>query len=220
MNARYIHDRGQLPPYNHIFSEGEQGPLYYVLVAPFARKCDLPPGLQRADANGRVISPCPPRVFQNCTQDFARYWPVRTVRLLTAVFSVFTVLFIFLAGREMTGKEQTGLLAAGMAAFLPEFTFRGMNVSNDALLALASAACTYGILRLLRRGFSWPTVWLTSVAAALAILAKLNGIVVAAVLGGVLLLSPAPWRLRLKRLAVLGGALLIVAPWLIRNQLL
>jgi len=68
-------------------------------------------------------------------------------------------------------------------AFLPEFTFRGMSVSNDAMVTAAAAAGTYGIVRLVRRGFTWPVAWATALAAVLAFLSKLNGMPIAMVLG-------------------------------------
>jgi hypothetical protein len=138
--------------------------------------------------------------------------------MLTALLSVLTVLFVYLAGKEATGNSWTGLLAGGLSAFLPGFTFRGMNVSNDAMVALASAAATYGIVRILRRGFTWRVAWFTAFAAALAFLAKVNGIAVGTVLAAVLLLIPAPWLARCKRVMALVAAFLISVPWLIYNQ--
>ena len=221
MNARYLHDRWRLPPYNKWFAEGGQAPLYYLLVAPLAVKSDFPPrDVQQVDPQGRVESSCPPRLYQNCTKDLARFWPIRTVRLLTVLFSVLAVWFAFLAAAEATGSIWTGLLAGGLMAFLPEFTFRGMNVSNDAMVALTSAAGTYGIVRLLRRGFAWPAAWAAALAAALAFLSKLNGLAIAIVLAAVIVLMSAPWRVRLQRLAVVPAAFVIALPWLIHNQIL
>jgi Dolichyl-phosphate-mannose-protein mannosyltransferase len=220
MNARYIHDRWRLPPYNKWFAEGGQAPLYYLLVAPFAAKSDFPSDARDVDPQGRIESYCPPRFYQNCIRDFARFWPIRTVRLLTVLFSVLAVWFAFLAAAEVTGSIWTGLLAGGLMAFLPEFTFRGMNVSNDAMVALTSAAGTYGIVRLLRRGFAWPAAWAAALAAALAFLSKLNGLAIAIVLAAVIVLMSAPWRVRLQRLAVVPAAFVIALPWLIHNQVL
>ena len=219
MNARYIHDRWGLPPYNKWFTEGGQAPLYYILVAPFAVKSEFPSSARGLDPEGRIEFACWPRFYQNCTKDFARFWPIRTVRLLTVLFSVLAVWFAFLAAAEVTGSIWTGLLAGGLMAFLPEFTFRGMNVSNDAMVALTSAAGTYGIVRLLRRGFAWPAAWATALAAAVGFLSKLNGLAIAIVLAAVIVLIGAPWRDRLKRLAVVPAAFVIAVPWLIHNQL-
>ena len=219
MNARYIHDRWRLPPYNKWFTEGGQAPLYYILVAPFAVKSEFPSSARGLDPEGRIEFACWPRFYQNCTKDFARFWPIRTVRLLTVLFSVLAVWFAFLAAAEVTGSIWTGLLAGGLMAFLPEFTFRGMNVSNDAMVALTSAAGTYGIVRLLRRGFAWPAAWATALAAAVGFLSKLNGLAIAIVLAAVIVLISAPWRDRLKRLAVVPAAFVIAVPWLIHNQL-
>jgi Dolichyl-phosphate-mannose-protein mannosyltransferase len=140
--------------------------------------------------------------------------------LITAFLSLLTVCFTFLAAFEASGSYWTGLLAGGLLAFLPEFAFRGMNISNDAMVAFLAAAGTYGIVRLLRRGFSWQVAVATALCAALALLAKVNGIAIGIVLGGLILALPAPWPVRLKRAALVPAAFLIAIPWAVHNMLL
>src|ERR1017187_5354151 len=59
----------------------------------------------------------------------------------------------------------------------------------------------------------------TALAAAVGFLSKLNGLAIAIVLTAVIVLIGAPWRDRLKRLAVVPAAFVIAVPWLIHNQL-
>jgi 4-amino-4-deoxy-L-arabinose transferase-like glycosyltransferase len=126
-----------------------------------------------------------------------------------------------LAAREVTGRDSTALLAAGFAAFLPQFTFRGMNVSNDVLVAAMSAWFLYLIVRLVTRGFTWRIGVLATVALAGAFLSKINAICLAPVLVLAIVSEPEPWRERVRHLAVVAGlAILFVLPWCYRNVVL
>jgi 4-amino-4-deoxy-L-arabinose transferase-like glycosyltransferase len=125
-----------------------------------------------------------------------------------------------MAGVEATGDETTGMLVGGIVAFLPQFTFRGMNVSNDSLVTMTCAAVTYLVVRLIKRGFTWPLGIIAAIVTALAFLSKISAIFLPIPLSLAILSTQDTWRLRLGRLSVLGIAFLIVAPWLIRNQIL
>jgi 4-amino-4-deoxy-L-arabinose transferase-like glycosyltransferase len=125
-----------------------------------------------------------------------------------------------LAAREVTGRDSTALLAAGFAAFLPQFTFRGMNVSSDVLVAAMGAWFLYLVLRIVTRGFTWRIGLLAAVALAGAYLSKINSICLAPVLVLAIVSEPIPWRRRVIHLAVVGVALLLVLPWSYRNVVL
>src|SRR5262249_6707694 len=137
--ARYLRVNRKLPFYDQFFVEANSPPLYYLAVAPLATYSDIPPVLGWSVPEGRIM-PALPRLFQNSNSDYVRYWPIRAVRLATVLISLITVLFCYLSGVEATGRESTGLLAGAFTAFLPQFTFRGMSVSNDAMVTAAHAA--------------------------------------------------------------------------------
>lgn len=189
--ARYLHDEHRLPAYGQLV-EANYPPLYFLLVAPVAARSALP--ARSASADGRAI-PFPPRFYRNAAGDLTRYWALREARLISALLSVLTVLFCFLAGREATGRAETGLLVGGLVAFLPQFTFRGMNISDDVLVTLMAAVTTYLLVRTIRRGFAWPVAVAAAAAMAGALLAKISA--------GFL---PLPFAL--------------IAPWVIRNLIL
>ena len=218
--ARYLHEMHRLPFYDSRLVEANQPPLYYVLIAPFAADSEVPPPAVHIDAQGRVIPFYPPKLHANSKDDFAKYWPIRISRLVTALFSVLTVLFCYLSGVEATGNRMTGLLAGGLTALLPQFTFRGMNISNDALVATTCAAAVYLIVRLARRGFTWPLGWATAAVIGVAFLSKISAIFLPIPFALAVISAPAPWRTRLRRLSVLALSLLLVGPWLLRNQFL
>jgi 4-amino-4-deoxy-L-arabinose transferase-like glycosyltransferase len=218
--ARYLHEMHRLPFYDSRLVEANQPPLYYVLIAPFATDSEAPSSAVYIDAQGRVIPFQAPKFYRNSKDDFAKYWPIRISRLVTALFSVLTVLFCYLSGVEATGNRTTGLLAGGLTALLPQFTFRGMNISNDALVATTSAAAVYLIVRLARRGFTWPLGWATAAVIGLASLSKISAIFLPLPFALAVVSEPAPWPRRLRQLSVLALSLLLVGPWLLRNQFL
>jgi 4-amino-4-deoxy-L-arabinose transferase-like glycosyltransferase len=210
--ARYIHDRGRLPFYDRNQIEAIQPPVYYWLIAPIAVDSELP----LAGCIFMTSTNCVPRDLS----DFSKYWPLRWARLFTVVLSVVTILFTYLAAYEASGRSVTGLLAGGLIALLPQFTFRGTNISNDAMVATTSAIATYFIVRLLRRGFSWKLGCMASLSVALAFLSKISDIIFVPVLIAALLLDRSNWQVRMKRLSLMLLTLVCVAPWLIRNQIL
>lgn len=213
--AVYLRQHRRLPIYGPEYIEANSPPLYYVLMSPFAVDTELPhkpdPGTQPWSIVKR---------FQNSYSDFSKYWPLRVARLMTALLSVVTVLACYWAGLEASQSHTIGLLAAGLVAFLPQFTFRGMNISNDALVTLLCAVALYLIVRIARRGFTWPVGLVTAVVIALAFLSKVSAIFMPIPFALVLLSDKAPWRTRFSRLGVLILSFVIVAPWLIRNQVL
>jgi 4-amino-4-deoxy-L-arabinose transferase-like glycosyltransferase len=101
------------------------------------------------------------------------------------------------------------------------FTFRAMNVSNDAPMAAFSAIALYLIVRLIRRGFKWRTGICASLAIAGAFLSKPITIILPVPLMLTIISEKALWRTKLMRAGVLGAVMLaVVAPWLFRNKLL
>jgi 4-amino-4-deoxy-L-arabinose transferase-like glycosyltransferase len=219
--ARHLHDQWRLPVYGPHFGEANSPPLYYAVIAPVAFKTQTPPPLVWADGHDQLAHPFATRLHLTASDDFLHYWPIRIARLISALIALATVYLCGLAAREVTGRDSTALLAAGFAAFLPQFTFRGMNVSNDVLVAAMSAWFLYLIVRLVTRGFTWPIGVLAAVALAGAFLSKISAICLAPVLVLAIVLEPAPWPQRMRHLAaVVGLAVLFVLPWCYRNVVL
>jgi 4-amino-4-deoxy-L-arabinose transferase-like glycosyltransferase len=140
---------------------------------------------------------------------------------VAALISLGTVLFIWRAGLAARDAP-TGLVAALIAGLLPMFAFRAGHVSNDALLACASAATTWGIVRLVREPFAWPVAWGTAAAVGVAYLSKISAIALVPPLAFALVAAQpaAAWTTRAVRLSALGLAGAIVLPWTIRNVVL
>ena len=216
--ARHLREHRSLPIYGPEFAEANSPPLAYVLFAPFAVEVGSPDMVVGWTPAKELRSMAPPRMFLNTGESFERFWPVRWARLLAALISLGTVLFTWRAGLAARDAE-TGLVAALVAGLLPMFAFRAGQVSNDALVACASAAATWGLVRLVRQPFSWRVALATSAAVAIAYLSKINAIALVPPLAFALIAAgPADgWRVRGLRLAALALAAAIVLPWTIRN---
>src|SRR5262249_43776180 len=217
--ARYLRVNKKLPFYDKYFVEANSPPLYYLAIAPLAAYSDIPPLLNWYTSEGRVM-PALPRLYQNSYSDYVRYWPIRTARLATVLISLITVLFCYLSGVEATEREATGLLAGALAAFLPQFTFRGMSVSNDAMVTAAGAVVLYCLVRMIKRGITYRAALAAAVAIAAAFLSKTSAILFPIPFAVVVLTAKTAWKRRLLFLSALSIAVVLAAPWLIRNQIL
>jgi hypothetical protein len=217
--ARYVRLNKKLPFYSPFSVEANSPPLYYLIAAPFANYSDIPPRLTWPAATGSV-TPALPRYFQNSYSDYVLYWPIRAVRLVTALISLVTIVFCYAAGVEATGRETTGLLGAGLVAFLPQFTFRGMNVSNDAMVTAFSSIVLYVIIRMIRRGASGRLAIACAVMIAAAFLSKASALFLPIPFVVAVVTETASWKQKRKWLSALLISGALAAPWLIRNQIL
>jgi hypothetical protein len=225
--ARHLHDHAVLPIYGPHIAEGNSPPLYYALIAPVAAHMFGPPPVIWVDGTGQLWKPFEPRLHMNASGDLRRYWPIRWARLLTVLISLVTIGVCARLGAEAEAGADAGaitaLLTAGLVAFLPQFSFRGSHVSNDALMTTMAACTLWGMVVMMRRGFTWRVgVW-TAIALAAAYLSKISAICLAPALALVILIDTggASWRTRVMRLAgVFAIVLAIVAPWSIRNVML
>lgn len=228
--ARYLHDEWTLPLYRPGFEEANSPPLYYLAIAPFAAASQLPPSVQVGDGRGQAVSLAPPRVFANDDRDWSRYRPVLMARMWTALLSLITVWIVYRAAASLM-PWSSALAAAALAAFLPQFSFRAVTVSNDAAVMLFAALLTRCCVHLLTRGFTWRRGAIAAVALAAAYLSKILAIALIAPLALALFEAraartdgdeeaPAPLLARMLRLSVLLVAAVIVLPWSLRNLML
>lgn len=216
--ARHLHDTWRLPVYAPTFGEGNSPPLYYAAIASVATRTVTPPPAVWIDGTDAFAMPLVPRFFLGAADDLRHYWPIRRARLVTVLLSLIAIALCARAGFEATGRVSTALLTAGIAAFLPQFTFRGSHISNDALVTTMAAAALWTMVAIVRRGFTRRLGLLAAIALAAAFLTKINAICLAPALVLVVLTERAPWRTRLTRLAVVVGvAAALAAPWCLRN---
>jgi 4-amino-4-deoxy-L-arabinose transferase-like glycosyltransferase len=146
-------------------------------------------------------------------------------RLVSSLMGAGTSLLIFILAVQMFPEHPAlAWLAAGMAALVPQFLFLSAAVNNDNLLNLLSAAAwmvLYKIMKSPQGGRNW---WAAGVLFGLAMLTKLNAVVIALVAGIVLLIcarqmaSPRYFFANLARFSL--PFFFIDSWWLVRNQIL
>ena len=89
--------------------------------------------------------------------------------------SVVTVWLCWQAGLRIGGKS-LAIFCASLVAFLPQFTFRGTAISNDALVTTMAAATLLCIVRLVQEPFTWRLGVAAAVVLSAAYLAKISAI--------------------------------------------
>ncbi len=144
---------------------------------------------------------------------WARFWSL--------VLSALTVVGTAGLARTLFPEDRVlPWVATGVVAFLPEFAFIGSVLNNDVAAACAGVWMLWGGARVARSG-RWTAGWWTPLVMALGFWAKVS---TSALWPAVLLAWCAPFvrRGRFRRAGkvcggMLGVALLLVAPWWIRN---
>ncbi len=190
--------------------EADQPPLYYLSQAAWVSLLwptdALMPQL-RANPDFSFASDAVPNTYLH---DYppAQAVPVHLMRLLSTLFGLCTLVFIWLAARTAWPEDAgAALLAVGFAAFIPGFTFTSGTVTNDSLAATTGAAFVFSAVHMLRRGVSMRSAALAGLAVGVGLLSKRSLLVMLPILILVLLLSPASTR-RAKWVGV-GVALLV-----------
>lgn len=182
--------------------ESWQPPLYYVLAAQVYRA--VPAGDASDDPTGKV----------------------RPLRLFDAMLGALTVTVGYLCGRSVAGPGRGWLAVAVPVAMVgvPMFTAVSAAITDDALTNLLAALLTLALLRLVGRPATARLAMGVGVLLGLGVLTKLLLAVFAPI--ALLVLLAAGRRLGVRGRALIaqatamaGAALIVVAPWLVRQGL-
>jgi 4-amino-4-deoxy-L-arabinose transferase-like glycosyltransferase len=161
--ARYVVENGRLPIMSPIAAdnatmEANQPPLYYLLGALLTAGIDAPATAEWPQNACFTFDPTDDNRahFYLHTPDEA--FPYRgpalafhLVRLLSVLIGATTVTLAFFLGREVAGSETTGLVAAGVLGFNPQFVFITASVNNDVLTTCLGAAILLAAIALAQR---------------------------------------------------------------------
>jgi hypothetical protein len=193
-------------------SEAHQAPLYYALLAGWQRSVDVPvrtpdPGVDSVfESHGRFL-------HHKATDHQFLMW----LRLPNIFLGTLTILFTFLAARQVTEDAWTPLVAAAIIGVLPRFVFLSAFVTNDNLANALGAVLAFLVLRYVNRPTWWRMAQVGMTVGAL-IITKLSTLPLVAVIV-ILALTRPDWRQR-TRMIVLGiGTAALVSGWyMIQNM--
>lgn len=154
-------------------------------------------------------------------------WPVAgdallelyVCRVVSAVFGMLTVIFIWAAIRELSpGRPLLALFCATTVLFLPQFSFNSAYVTNDVALNAVGACALFIWFRGLRTPAFDRYLLLAGAITGLAVLTKLTAIVLIPLLGLVAIFRARGVRHFFVLAAGAGGSFLAVAGWwFVRN---
>jgi 4-amino-4-deoxy-L-arabinose transferase-like glycosyltransferase len=139
--------------------------------------------------------------------------PQRLVGLLIGTVSV---ALIGVLSKRVSGRERTGLVASGLAAVYPPFVTADGSVMSEPLFVLLVLIALMLAVSLVERPSVGRSLAL-GVVVGLAVLTRTDGVFLLALLALPAVFRPARGR-ALRLLAVAGAAALVVAPWVIRNE--
>ncbi|HQE91342.1 MAG TPA: hypothetical protein PLH19_06850 [Anaerolineae bacterium] len=236
--VRYIAATGRLPVHGeaeaagyHVRQEASQPPLYHLLAASWSRLWGLPNTPHHPQAvPGNVIACGMTGTFYNkatWVRAVDQEWQgsrltLHVLRLFSTLLQTATVAGVWMLARRIFRSGPTPWLAAGFVAFNPQFLLVASGVNNDnAVTPLA----TWGLVLacdLWDQGPTYRRVLLFGVISGLAALSKLSGLGLIGLGGLALLLYGWQHKMPLRRILGWGclmglPALILVAPWLIRN---
>jgi 4-amino-4-deoxy-L-arabinose transferase-like glycosyltransferase len=239
--VRHIAVTGRLPVHGaaeaagyRVRQEASQPPLYHILAAGWSRLLRLPAAPHDPEpVPGRVVACGPTGTFYNKAtwrhDPLAAALPwsgahlsLHGLRFFSALLHLATLAGVWTLARRVAPRGPLPLLTTALVAFNPQFLLLAAGVNNDnAVIPLA----TWGLVLacdLWQRGPTAARAVGMGLLAGLAALSKLSGLALVG-LGGLGLLlyvieRKAPFFVLLRYgLAIVIPALVIVAPWMVRN---
>ncbi len=196
--VRHLVERRALPVLGAegVTYEAHQPPLYYVLCLPAFVAA------QSFGLDGEIVA----------------------CRLVSALLGLLNLAFIWLGAREVFRDDRMRpLLAAAFCAVLPMNLYVNAACGNDVLAGLLASATLWWLLRGCGVGFDERSAVITGALAGAAVWAKMNALFLAPLGALTLFVWSQRERLGTPRAVRLGGlvvltALVIAAPWLLRNS--
>ena len=181
--------------------EGGQPPLYYAISALATFWIDTRDLTDRLWRNPEAKIGIPldygnkNMVVHTSAEDFPWHntaLAVHLIRLLSILFSAFTVLFTYLLALEIGAEKTLAAVAAAIVAFNPMFSFISASVNNDNLAVMLAALALWLLTRLVTRGATTSRFVVLGFVLGLAALSKESDLGLLAVAAVVFLYLP--WR--------------------------
>lgn len=235
-----IHGEAEAAGY-HVFQEASQPPLYHIAAAGWIRLWGLPAAPYPAERIPETLVACGPSdtFYNKATWHWDSVpWHLHLLRGFSTLLQLATVAGAWTLARRLFPTGPIPLLTAAIVAFNPQFLLLAAGINNDNLV---TPLATWGLVLAYDFWRDGPTplrLMGYGVLSALAFLTKLSGLGLLG-LGGLALMirvwqerplaeRDARWwratgwwhafrRLALWALLMIIPALLIAAPWLLRN---
>jgi hypothetical protein len=211
--------------------EAHQPPLYYALVAAVLAPIDVHNPIGAFHMNPRFVWAGQGGDDRNAARHgTAETYPyegqalgLRVARLVSLGLNSITLLAIIIFGWTLfPNTPLIGIMAAGMTAFNPQFLFISASVNNDNLLILATTLTVLQVLFAVREPQNRWHWWWVGLWVAVAILAKVSGIVALALAMVWLLIvgvQQRSWRYVLRGGIAIGVVVAgVTGWWFVRNQ--
>lgn len=211
--------------------EAHQPPLYYLIAALPVLKVDLRDSTGAFHSNPRSLFSGGGQINE-ALHGSAETFPfqgqalgLHLARLVSVFMGAGTVFFILSIGWKLfPAAPFVGLTAAALVAFNPQFLFISSVINNDNLLILAATATWSQMIRALETPEKWRHWVILGLLSSIAILAKINGIVVLGMTGLVLVycsISRRSFRMFLCGILAIGLPVTLISGWwFLRNQFL
>lgn len=208
----------------HVSSEVIQPPLYYGLMGLLPLALDQQ-RLLPAELRGNIGHTWA-GIGEPNTLDHSNYGPrvakwTYILRMFSAVFGIATVGIIFACGLQIwNGRLTPALLAAGLAAFTPQFAYATATVTNDIFATFWCAVLLWLMLKIVSGHLSLPLLLGLGIASGLGALTKYTVLPIAVLVVPLLLLQGPvrSWGQRIRDVAIFGiTAACIGGWWFVRN---
>jgi 4-amino-4-deoxy-L-arabinose transferase-like glycosyltransferase len=193
-----------------------QPPLYYDLIAPVISRFELgarftSPALNPHFAAGDAGYNYALHPLNLTAEALALANAVGAARAASVLISTLSVVFVYLTARQVwPGAPGAVYAATSLFAFWPQWVFVGSMVTNDGLVTTLAALGLLLAVRLTTAGFGLRRALALAATVALALLTKLNGLVLVPTALAGLALSVLPGLSRRGRLSrpqlLIGGA--------------
>ena len=227
----HIAREGELPGAK--VTQAKHPPFYHATAALISLPADPTNDFLRINPDTELVPRAgwSPNFFVHTARE---QWPwsggvlgFHLARLWSVLLSTMTVAAIYgLARSALPRRTHVALGATALAAFLPEFAFVGSSVSNDGAAALFGTLGLWGGFAIYSGGGRFRPGWWTPLALGLGFVTKVStaalwpvvGLAIVLGAGGSMRQVLTAWRRWLATgLLVFVPALLIAAPWLLRN---
>ena len=231
---QHVRQIGTLPiQQSGVLGEAHQPPLYYLVTAVATLPADISGAIGAFRPNPNFIWAGQGGYDINAgLHGSAETFPFRQQALalhlargMSILMGLITVALTMKIGWQIFPDQSAiGLLAGGLAAFNPQFLFISGAINNDNLLTMATIGTIWQAMAAARQPERWRSWIYVGLWLAVAVLTKISGLIVVAMVGFflvVLAFRKRSWPFLFRGALAVGLPIVVVSGWwFVRNQAL